>query len=58
MACVMISSELNEVLGMADRIAVMRGGRIVATLDGATATEEQVMHHAAGIAASAVAESL
>ena len=29
----MISSELPEVLGMSDRIAVMHGGRIVGTLD-------------------------
>ncbi|HLL89032.1 MAG TPA: D-xylose ABC transporter ATP-binding protein, partial [Tepidisphaeraceae bacterium] len=50
MACILISSELNEVLGMSHRIAVMRAGRIVATLDGAAATEEQVMHHAAGVA--------
>ena len=30
MAILMISSELPEVLGMSDRILVMRGGRIVA----------------------------
>jgi ribose transport system ATP-binding protein len=49
MACILISSELNEVLGLSHRIAVMRGGRIVATLDAAAATEEQIMHHAAGV---------
>jgi ribose transport system ATP-binding protein len=49
MACVMISSELNEVIGMSHRIAVMRGGKIVAMLDGATATEEMIMHHAAAV---------
>ena len=32
-AILMISSELPEVLGMSDRILVMRGGRIVAELD-------------------------
>ncbi|MDQ3513280.1 MAG: sugar ABC transporter ATP-binding protein [Chloroflexota bacterium] len=47
-AIVMISSELPEVLGMSDRILVMRGGRIVAELDGPGATQEQVMTHAAG----------
>jgi ribose transport system ATP-binding protein len=47
-AILMISSELPEVLGMSDRILVMRGGRIVAELDGATATQEQVMTYAAG----------
>jgi ribose transport system ATP-binding protein len=46
-AILMISSELPEVLGMSDRILVMRGGRIVAELDGPTATQEQVMTHAA-----------
>ncbi|HKG24841.1 MAG TPA: D-xylose ABC transporter ATP-binding protein, partial [Thermomicrobiales bacterium] len=46
-AIVMISSELPEVLGMSDRILVMRGGRIVAELDGATATQEAIMTHAA-----------
>jgi ABC-type sugar transport system ATPase subunit len=46
-AILMISSELPEVLGMSDRILVMRGGRIVAELDGATATQEQVMTYAA-----------
>jgi rhamnose transport system ATP-binding protein len=34
MAVLMISSDLPEILGMSDRIAVMRGGTIVATLPG------------------------
>jgi len=34
MAVLMISSDLPEVLGMSDRIAVMRGGTITATLPG------------------------
>ena len=38
----MISSELPEVLGMADRILVMRDGRIVGELDRARATQEQI----------------
>jgi ribose transport system ATP-binding protein len=46
-AILMISSELPEVLGMSDRILVMRGGRIVAELDGPTATQEMVMTYAA-----------
>jgi ribose transport system ATP-binding protein len=49
MACVLISSELNEVIGMSHRIAVMRGGKIAAILDAATATEESIMQHAAGV---------
>ncbi len=39
----MISSELPEVLGMADRVLVMREGRITAELDRAEATSENVM---------------
>src|SRR5262249_31362856 len=40
LAIVLISSELPEVLGMSDRIAVMHAGTIVATLDRADATQE------------------
>jgi len=39
----MISSELPEVLGMADRVLVMREGRITAEIDRAEATSENVM---------------
>jgi rhamnose transport system ATP-binding protein len=38
-----ISSELEEVLGLAHRILVMRDGRIAGELDGWTATEADVM---------------
>lgn len=48
LACVMISSEMNELLGMCHRIGVMRQGRLVAILDGQNATEEQIIH-AAGL---------
>jgi rhamnose transport system ATP-binding protein len=47
----MISSELPEVLGMADRVLVMREGRITAEIDRADATSENVMFaatHATG----------
>ena len=42
LAILMISSELPEVLGMSDRILVMRGGRIVAEFDRAEATPDAV----------------
>ena len=42
-AILMISSELPEVIGMSDRIAVMHKGRIAGILPGEGATEEQVM---------------
>ena len=38
-----ISSDLEEVLGLANRIVVMRAGRVVAELDGASATEHEVL---------------
>jgi ABC-type sugar transport system ATPase subunit len=46
---VVISSELPEVLGICDRIIVMREGRIVGELDAPTATEEAVMSLATGV---------
>jgi rhamnose transport system ATP-binding protein len=49
LAILMISSELPEVLGMADRVLVVSEGRITADLDRADATPEAVMlaatHH-------------
>jgi len=47
-AILMISSELPEVLGMSDRIAVMCGGTIAATLDRAEATQEKILALALG----------
>jgi ribose transport system ATP-binding protein len=55
MACLFISSELNELLGICHRIAVMRAGRIVAVLEGNEMTEQNVMLHAAGVASEASA---
>lgn len=46
----MISSELPEVLGMSDRIMVMREGRIVKELSRAEASEEAIMQYAVGSA--------
>jgi rhamnose transport system ATP-binding protein len=48
LAILMISSDLPEVLGMSDRVAVMRGGRVVGTLDRAEATQENVLALALG----------
>jgi len=44
----MISSELPEVLGVADRIYVMREGRVAEELSRATATQETIMLAATG----------
>jgi ribose transport system ATP-binding protein len=46
-AILMVSSELPEVLGVADRIVVMHEGRSVAEL-GRGATEQEIMRHALG----------
>ncbi|NLG22903.1 MAG: sugar ABC transporter ATP-binding protein [Actinomycetales bacterium] len=51
LAILMISSELPEVLGMADRVLVMCEGGITAELDRAEATAEAVMHAATHAAA-------
>ena len=46
MGVLLISSELPEVLGLADRILVMQGGRITGELTGEQATERTVMEYA------------
>ncbi|WP_329493236.1 sugar ABC transporter ATP-binding protein [Kitasatospora herbaricolor] len=43
-ALLVISSELPEVLGLADRVVVMQNGRITGELDRAEATEEAILH--------------
>ena len=47
-AIVMISSELPEILGMCDRIAIMRAGAIRAILDRSEATQSRVLALALG----------
>ena len=47
MACLMASSDLPEVLAIADRILVMRQGGLRGEITGAMATEENVMRLAA-----------
>ena len=48
----MISSELPEILGMSDRVLVMREGRLVAELSRDEATQEPIIAAAAGIVAA------
>src|ERR671919_1881630 len=48
LAIVLISSELPEVLGMSDRIVVLREGRVAVELDRSAATSERVMEAALG----------
>ncbi len=47
-AILMISSELPEVLGMSDRVAVMHGGTIVKIFDRADATQDGILAVALG----------
>ncbi|MCD8138709.1 MAG: sugar ABC transporter ATP-binding protein [Planctomycetaceae bacterium] len=47
---IMISSELPEILGMSDRIMVMCQGRISGIMDKEGATQEKILHYAAGLA--------
>jgi len=49
-AIIMISSDLEEVLGMSDRIMVMHEGRSAGMLDISEATQERVMSLATGVA--------
>ena len=48
-AIIMISSELPEVIGMSDRVLVMRGGRIVKEFTSGEASQEAVMSAALGL---------
>ena len=44
----MISSDMEEILRMSDRVVVMHEGKISGELDGESATEEQIMALAVG----------
>lgn len=48
---IMISSEMPEVLGMSDRIIVMREGRVTRTMDYGEATQEAILEAAMAIQA-------
>ena len=50
LAVIVVSSELMELIGLCHRVAVMRAGRLVATLDATHLTEEELIAHATGTA--------
>ena len=52
LSVIMVSSEIPEVIGMSDRVIVMRDGRIAAELAGEELSPETLVRHAAGIAAA------
>jgi rhamnose transport system ATP-binding protein len=51
LSVIMVSSELPEILGMSDRVVVMREGRIAAIYDNRNLDAETLVQTAAGIAA-------
>jgi rhamnose transport system ATP-binding protein len=51
LSIIMVSSEIPEIIGMSDRVIVMRDGRIAAELEGDDLTPETLVRHAAGISA-------
>ena len=48
MGVLLISSEIEELLGLAHRALVMRAGQVVAELEGESMTEEAVLNAAFG----------
>ena len=48
-SCILISSELEEIMGMCNRVIVMREGRIMGILEGEHINEEEIMLHATGL---------
>ncbi len=49
LSVILVSSEIPEILGMSDRVIVMREGRIAAELDGDNLQPETLVRHAVGI---------
>ncbi len=49
LSIIMVSSEIPEVIGMSDRVIVMRDGRIAAEISGRDLHPETLVRHAAGI---------
>ncbi len=49
LSVIMVSSEIPEIIGMSDRVIVMRDGLIAAELSGDDVTPELLVRHAAGI---------
>lgn len=47
---IMISSELPEIVGMSDRVVVIRKGRVVGNLAGSDINDETIMTYASGLA--------
>jgi ribose transport system ATP-binding protein len=48
-SCIFISSELEEILGMCNRVIVLREGRVAGVAEGQLMSEEEIMFHATGV---------
>jgi ABC-type sugar transport system ATPase subunit len=48
MAIIMVSSELNEIINMCDRLVIMNEGKIVAELDRKEFEQDSILHYALG----------
>ena len=57
-AVIVISSEMQELLGICHRILVMRGGRIVGEVSGETMTESDIVFYATGVKAEEPARAM
>ncbi|HUW41677.1 MAG TPA: sugar ABC transporter ATP-binding protein [Rectinemataceae bacterium] len=49
LACIFISSEQEEIIGMCHRVIVMKQGRVMGSLESESITEEEIMYLATGI---------
>jgi ribose transport system ATP-binding protein len=52
-SCIVISSELEELIGLCSRVYVMKEGVITGCLEGSHINEEEIMFHATGISGAA-----
>ncbi len=48
-SCIFISSELEEILGMCNRVIVLREGKFAGLVEGDALTEEEIMFRATGV---------
>jgi ribose transport system ATP-binding protein len=49
LGCLLISSELEEILGLSNRVLVMRGGSIAGELADDELNEAEIMYYATGL---------
>ncbi|HPH10704.1 MAG TPA: sugar ABC transporter ATP-binding protein [Thermotogota bacterium] len=49
LSCMLISSEMEEIIGMSNRVVVMKEGRITGVLTGDQINEEEIMFYATGL---------